>query len=724
MANYRYRGRRGGQVGFNRELDYTQRFLIASAFRFMRNMVERYQGHIHDDDFFCPVADRLTPEAFRRIFNASTTPALRRALLELDKDEKVNLAKENPKEILQKLWEHPQSNPKFRAALDEHLQVELVRIQASLRSEPSTDAERFAKLAEFFKLSESERDLLLLGRLAEGFWSCDELHGALSYGKFNRFASAIGVSDAELQRISKPDARLRKLECVDEDLDFNKDLLPYLSGADDTPLEDTFFKPYSGEILPWEFFGELAQKHGAILSALLHDKKRTAGLHILFYGAPGTGKTSFAAALAEKLGRTAYFIDQKRGSRFAALQVCELQRDKDSSLIVIDEADKLLDCSDASFFGITISRKNGDKAELNNILDSVKTPCIWIANTPASSLDESNRRRFDYSIEFKPLTTANRERIWKNAAQKHAVTLSDDIIASLAARYPVSAGGIELALRNAAALDGNNLEEKIGSILTPHCELMQTAIGKASEVAREYILDGLNIHGDIALPEIVGAVKNFLAGGNDDPDTPRMNLLLSGPPGTGKTEFVKYLGKTLSVPVVTKMGSDILSMWVGGTEKNIASAFEEAESSRAILFFDEIDGLLQNRERAQRTWEMTQVNELLHRMENFKGVMIGATNFLKNLDPATARRFTFKLVFDYLDDAGKRLFFERMFHSELTNAEAARLAAIPNLAPGDFRTARQSLFYLGTSIGNDRRLAALEKESRSKSAVPAKKMGF
>ncbi len=104
-------------------------------------------------------------------------------------------------------------------------------------------------------------------------------------------------------------------------------------------------------------------------------------------------------------------------------------------------------------------------------------------------------------------------------------------------------------------------------------------------------------------------------------------------------------------------------------------------------------------------------------MENFKGVMVGATNFATILDAAILRRFTYKLEFDYLDDAGKITFFERMFGSKLSAAEAARLAKIPNLAPGDFRTVRQGLFYLTDSgITNAERLEALEHESAAKSA--------
>ena len=215
--------------------------------------------------------------------------------------------------------------------------------------------------------------------------------------------------------------------------------------------------------------------------------------------------------------------------------------------------------------------------------------------------------------------------------------------------------------------------------------------------------------------------------GTLDPDRPRMNLLLCGAPGTGKTEFVKYLGSILNTKVNVRMGSDLLSMWVGGTEQNIARAFREAEAEHAILFLDEIDGLVQSRTNAQRSWEVTQVNELLHQMENFNGVMIGATNFIKNLDQAIMRRFTFKLQFNFLDDNGKQLFFERMFKTSLTDTELQRLNLIPNLAPGDFRTVRQSLFYYGGEVTNAQRLDALEREAAAKQGggLAAKgKIGF
>lgn len=239
--------------------------------------------------------------------------------------------------------------------------------------------------------------------------------------------------------------------------------------------------------------------------------------------------------------------------------------------------------------------------------------------------------------------------------------------------------------------------------------------------------DTLTIKGDIPLERMIRAVQNFQTNPEGGHDRPRMNLLLSGPPGSGKTEFVKYLSQKLNTKLIIRMGSDILSKYVGEIEQNIRQAFADANAEHAILFLDEIDGLVQSREQAQRSWEVSKVNELLYQMEHFSGVMIGATNFASSLDAAILRRFTFKVEFDFLSESGKVLFFEHMFQTSLSDAEKKRLTEIPCLAPGDFRTVRQSLFYLGGETSNAERLFALEQESRAKTQnrfARRQKIGF
>ena len=609
-------------------------------------------------------------------------------------------------------------------------------------SRPDAMKARFEGLHRMFALSGIEANLLLLAKLLDNSMLSTPFGGRPSRATRIRFyAQCVDCSLVEARRALVADGKLRRYQLIDDDLDYNRDLDDYLNGLDDEPLTSHYFKADKGETLPMDFYGELAKNHGDVLKDIICAGKGASPVNILLYGAPGTGKTNFARTLAAELGRTCYFVaqckevangkDDDAGAtsspafRFGALQVCASQVNATRSLIVVDEADKMLGGETgvlSALFGGR-RRSDGDKGRLNSALDTVKVPTIWITNSDAEDLDPSSRRRFDYSIRFEPLTATQRLSIWRNNVEKMKLgrLFTEAQLDTFAHRYGTNAGGITLTLQNIAKLRpaADRAAALVEKFMKPHCELMGVNVNDDRFApAKDYSLDGLNVKGGLPLDRIVEAVRRYQEEDDQALDRPRMNLLLSGAPGTGKTEFVKYLGRVLDRKVSVRMGSDLLSMWVGGTEQNIKRVFREAEEEKSILFLDEIDGLVQTRERASKSWEVTQVNELLHQMEDFTGVMVGATNFAANLDPAILRRFTFKIEFGFLDTTGKRLFFERMFGTRLNDLEAARLALIPNLAPGDFRTVRQSLYYLGGDVTNAMRLEALAKEGRAKGVVP------
>lgn len=81
-------------------------------------------------------------------------------------------------------------------------------------------------------------------------------------------------------------------------------------------------------------------------------------------------------------------------------------------------------------------------------------------------------------------------------------------------------------------------------------------------------------------------------------------------------------------PLLVRRGSDLMSMWLGGSEKNVAEAFREAEAENAVLLIEEVDSFLQDRRGAQRSWEVTLVNEMLTQMESFEGLFIASTNLM------------------------------------------------------------------------------------------------
>ena len=709
---------------------------------FLQNFLAHFNEIIVDEDFFAAIECDGMNQYLKEILCKQLPKAeirrfapRKRHSFDFEPDECDD---SRPRTALTELW----NNRNTRKFLHELLPVLTEFCLHNPWGDPKeTDIfrARTLELQKTLQLTDLELDVLLVTLALDGRILWDPRRDRDCAGrKLYLIAHFLGRKEEELTPILTEHTKLRRYGCLDSDLDICRRIDEFLCGISEEPISSRFFHLDREPTLPWSDFADLSRRHGTLLKRLLTSKFKP--MNILLYGAPGTGKTSFARSLVKEAGRQCFIIVQTTArensdggsspeQRFGALQVCNDQVDPAKSVIIVDEADDML--RNNSHFG---PFNGGDKGLLNSILDHCHTPTIWITNTPAEALDESSRRRFDYSICFAPLTDEQRRRIWHNNIHRLKLNrlITSRQVEDFAAMYPVSAGGVALTLENLAALRPKKTEvpRLVAQLMAPHCELLGIhATDSWLLPSKDYSLEGLNIHGDLELPRIVEAVRKFQEQQDTslDPDHPRMNLLLSGAPGTGKTEFVKFLAHTLHTRISIRMCSDLLTKFVGGTEQNLRAAFAEAAADHAILFLDEIDGLVLNRALARNSWEISQVGELLQQMENFPGVMIGATNLRSNLDPAVLRRFTFKLEFDYLDDEGKALFFKRMFHTTLTAQERARLDAIPNLTPGDFRTVRQSLFYYSDEVTNTQRLEALAQESAIKSCttkIGVSKIGF
>ena len=700
-----------------------QTFLFHKFLEFWGNMVKNFRSDCRDDDFFDIVRNCFDHDkAVELIEAAYSAKELDEMMHAKSRYERLDLS-DTLDDILQVLWNYDGSRDKCRAVLNamrEYMAADCEKVGADIV------ARRFVELKRVLKLDDLEAEILTLAYVRDQTcfsWPVrvEDREKPLYY------AMALDRSYAEVAQAMSVQGKLLKFNLLDGDFDFcRRTLGGYMDGTSDETIERRFYlKCDDKDVLPWTFYGELAAKDGEVLKRML--TACGGKCNILLYGAPGTGKSSFAHSLAKELGRTVYEIRQgdedgknmKSEARMMGIQVCNAQEDPSYSLMVVDEADELLRGSSCGFslFGFDFGGgKSTEKGVMNTLLDEMKIPAIWISNAPAESMDESVRRRFDYSICFERLNGAQRIAIWKNQVAKHGLEalIPAAKAEEYAMRYETSAGGISTVLANVKRMapEAAKVDELVATLMKPHCRLMGVKDAHAFLPAKDYSLGGLNVKGKVTPERIVKAVRNYLDAsfGAAAEDKPRMNILLFGPPGTGKTEFVKYLGKALDRRVLVMKGSDLLSKWVGESEQNIAKAFRQAEAEHAILFFDEVDGLLQDRSGASHSWEITQVNELLQQMENFDGVMVAATNFSRNLDAAVMRRFTFKLEFDYLDDEGKRLFFERMFKAMLSESEFAELKTLRNLAPGDFRTVRQEQFYLGEEVSNADRIAALKEE--------------
>jgi hypothetical protein len=127
-----------------------------------------------------------------------------------------------------------------------------------------------------------------------------------------------------------------------------------------------------------------------------------------------------------------------------------------------------------------------------------------------------------------------------------------------------------------------------------------------------------------------------------------LNVLFAGPPGTGKTMAAEIIAGELALDLYKIDLSCVVSKYIGETEKNLSRIFHEAETSNAILFFDEADSLFGKRTEVRDSHDRyanIEVGYLLQKMEEYEGVVILATNFRKNMDEAFVRRMHFTVEF-------------------------------------------------------------------------------
>ena len=435
------------------------------------------------------------------------------------------------------------------------------------------------------------------------------------------------------------------------------------------------------------------------------------GLVLLFAGPPGTGKTAFAHAIADELDRELLVVTT---SRLLATEeplepiladVFRVAR-LTGSVVLLDDCEGLIAERGARFLAVLES------------LDQNAGLVIMTTNL-APKIDFAMARRIQYRLDFEPPTAVMREQIWEVHLPPDAPLASDIHIPTLASTYEFTGATI----RNTVLLALANLASEPGD---PTLDMQR--LREAAEMQLNARFDDLAVrgaHAAIGLDRLVlperemselrevlsacrhhEAVLNLWGFARRLPTGRGICAMFDGPPGTGKTFTAEILASELRLPLYRVHIPQIVSKWVGETERNIAEIFVRARAARAMLLFDEADSLFgrrtQNAQTANDRYANMEVNLILQEIERYDGITILTTNLFGNLDDALQRRIQFRVTFPFPEAAERGRIWEAMMPPEApvdAKVDYAALGRRHELAGGHIKNALLRAAYRAREDG-------------------------
>lgn len=577
---------------------------------------------------------------------------------------------------------------KQQTELKKRLRVILKVLQEKLAVESTSFEDRLLIIKNLYGLKEDEYQAfiyILMQDVNRVFNLLDDAIDGISFDKFARYY--LGLRFGQKERIVNNLFLNKLLGNKSSHPTVNSELLKVFDDAKyDTVEKITAMllgKPEKSTLTLKDFshIKEEQEKVVSILKAAIETK--ATGVNILLHGNIGSGKTEFSKLICNTIKVPIYAVktencngeEAKRCDRLADLYSKQhILKRTGNGCILFDEAEDVFNRG----FG---DSGTASKGYLNRLLETSPVPVIWTTNN-ISDVDSAFLRRMTYCIEFEKLSESVRLNIWKKTLRKNKLKVPIAKLEELNSSYDIPPSLIANAVKTTKMIGGNaddfeGLIENVAKVVAKK-KVVKEQKDKTTE---DYNINLVNA--DIDLKDLTDKIKKS--------GKLNFSLCLYGAPGSSKSSFARYLASELGLEVVQKRASDLLDMYVGNSEKNIAAAFAECRAKKCMLIIDEADSLLQDRNNAHASWEISQINEMLTQMESFEYPFVATTNIMDSLDEACLRRFTFKVRHNFMTpeqvELAIKYFFKDIKHD-------GKVTDIKGLTAGDFVTVKRKADFL------------------------------
>lgn len=398
-----------------------------------------------------------------------------------------------------------------------------------------------------------------------------------------------------------------------------------------------------------------------LLQLVTDEDPKTKGKIFYFQGNYGVGKKTTAEALCREIG-----------FRLLSVDVASLVNDRDmifETAVNLRSREALLQTAALYWDNFDALLAGDQRSALQVLLRSLEERrglAFLAGDRTWEPMDALHNSRF-FRLEFPRPRYSDRLELWHKSLNGDTSLETDVGVEDLANKFRFSGGQIQDAVATARNLalwraphNGKVNMQDLYSACRVHSN------HNLAQLSRK--IKPRDTWADIVLPadqmaqlrEITNQVKyQNKVYGNWGFDRKLslgkgLTVLFHGPPGTGKTMAAGIMANELQLDLYKIDLSTVVSKYIGETEKNLSKIFKEAETSNAILFFDEADALFGKRSEvkdAHDRYANIEIAYLLQKMEEYEGITILATNLMQNVDEAFVRRIRFIVEFPFPKEA-------------------------------------------------------------------------